>query len=71
MAETKKIEVTHKNAILLSTGFLNMIVEQNKLIIQQLGNIAMKLERPALDLGGSDGKRDNKQQQPSDSKASA
>ena len=62
MAETKKIEVTHKNAILLSTGFLNMIVEQNKLIIQQLGNINMKLERPALDLGGADGKHNNEQQ---------
>lgn len=57
--ESTRIQVTTENAAILTVGLLNNMVEQNKLIIQQLGNISMKLERPAVDLGGSDGKPNN------------
>lgn len=63
MSEEKKkdrIEVTNKNALILSTGLLDTLVQQNKVIIQKLSEMYGVLSKiPATDIGGSDGKRDN------------
>jgi len=57
MSEIKRIEVTHKNAILLSTGFLNTLVEQNKIIIQLLQAMNGSISKiAALDIGDDNGK---------------
>ena len=58
--EVKRIQVTPQNALTLLVGLTNNTVEQNKIIIGLLGEINMKLTKPALDLGGADG-QPNKQ----------
>jgi hypothetical protein len=37
MSDEKRIEVTTKNALILSTGLLDTIVQQNRVIIERLG----------------------------------
>lgn len=58
--DPKRIQVTPANALILLVGLTNNVVEQNKAIIRLLGEINMKLTKPAIDLGGADG-QPNKQ----------
>lgn len=53
--QPKRIQVTPENATILAVGLLNNIVAQNRVIIEQLSSISVKLNRPAMDLGGPDG----------------
>lgn len=60
MSDEKRIEVTTKNALILSTGLLDTIVQQNRVIIERLGSMNGLLSKLAnLDIGEKDGKPDN------------
>jgi|WetSurMetagenome_2_1015567.scaffolds.fasta_scaffold93707_2 hypothetical protein len=56
MADEKRIEVTNQNALKLAVGLLDIMVSQNKVIIERLGSISGSISKLAnVDLGASDG----------------
>jgi hypothetical protein len=58
MADEKRIEVTNQNALKLAVGLLDIMVSQNKVIIERLGSMNGLLSKISnVDLGEEDGKK--------------